>query len=149
MPLSEYKDTREEVQFTGGSLSVRAVGLPDLALLIGIHEDIISNVVDMVRNNQQAFANGDSSAIEQAMVALITDLARESPMLVANIIAICADEPDQIANASRLPLVVQMDALAKIAKLTFTDMAAVKKLAADVMSIVNGLLPLETTRAAN
>lgn len=145
MPISEFKDTREEVEFRGGSFSVRAISLPDVSALIEVHEYVVNNIVDKVRARKELFDQARAGENEEAMAevvsSVITELIRESPILVANLIAICADEPDQMGNVARMPVSVQLDAVSKIAKLTFTDLASVKKLAADVMAIVNGILP--------
>lgn len=147
MPLSEYKPVVETVDFPGGSFTVRAISLPDVALLIDIHEHVISSLVEKVQNRKEIWENADNEeAIRDIVVDLATELIRESPILVANLIAICADEQGAMNAASRLPITIQVDALNKIAKLTFTDMASVKKLAADVMSMVRGILPTANPR---
>lgn len=148
MPLSEFKESTETVEFKGGSFEVRAITLPDVALLIEVHEDVISSLVMKVREKAPAFEAQNAEDIGEVTSQIITDLIRESPTLVATLISRCADEPDQMGNASRLPISVQIDAISKIAKLTFTDMASVKKLIADVMSIVSGILPPKTSAAA-
>lgn len=151
MPLSNYKDGKEEVRFGSGEddyFDVRAISLPDVAMLIDVHEDAISMIVSMIRENRAAFEIDDSTQITDMTATLIGSLIRESPLLIANMIALCADEPTMMTTASRLPISVQFDAISKIAKLTFTDLASVKKLVADVMSIVKGILPPETSAAA-
>ena len=151
MPLSNFKDGKEEVRFGKGEdeyFEVRAISLPDVAMLISVHDDAISLIVMMVRENKHAFEIDDTTQIDEAVSGLIGKLIIESPLLVANMIAICADEPSMMSTASRLPITVQLDAVSKIAKLTFTDLASVKKLVADVMSIVKGILPPETSAAA-
>jgi hypothetical protein len=151
MPLSAFKDGKEEVRFGPGedeTFDVRAISLPDVAMLISVHDDAISMIAMMVRENKEAFRLEDSTQISDMTATLIGNLIRESPLLVANLIAVCADEPTMMSTVSRLPITVQLDAISKIAKLTFTDLASVKKLIADVMSIVKGILPPETSAAA-
>lgn len=151
MPLSNFVDGKEEVRFGKGEddfFDVRAISLPDVAMLISVHDDAISLIVSMVRENKNAFEMDDVTQIGDATALLIGNLIRESPLLVANLIAICADEPSMMSTASRLPITVQLDAVSKIAKLTFTDLASVKKLMADVMNIVRGILPPATSAAA-
>jgi hypothetical protein len=151
MPLSDFKASTETVKYGNGEndfFEVRAISLPDVAMLIDVHEDVISLIVTMVRENKDAFQNSRDNEITDAVSRLLGDLIRESPLLVANLIAICADEPTMMTNASRLPVAVQIDAISKIGKLTFTDLASVKKLIADVMSIIHGILPSEMSAAA-
>jgi hypothetical protein len=150
MPLSEYKVPKEVVVFPGGTFEIRAISLPDVAALIDVHEYAITMIVDKVQNRkellQKGIDEGNDEAVQTVVVDLMTELVREAPILVANLIALCADEPNQMENASKLPITAQIEALSKIAKLTFTDLASVKKLAADVMSIVRGILPTVSAR---
>lgn len=148
MPLSDYNPRVEAVLFPGGSFEVRAISLGDLSLVIEVHETAINNIVSKVRSRQEIFNSGDDEVISEAIADILTDIIRESPALAANLIAVSTDEMNVYAAASRLPITVQLDALTKIAGLTFTDMASVKKLAADVMRLIRGMLPTATARAA-
>ena len=150
MPLSEYQVPKEVVPFPGGSFEVRAVSLPDVAILIDVHEYAITLIVDKIQNRkellQQGIDEGNDDAVQTVVIDLMSELVREAPVLIANLIAICADEREHLDAASKLPITSQIDALTKIAKLTFTDLASVKKLAADVMGLVRGILPTVNSR---
>jgi hypothetical protein len=150
MPISEFTPVVEVVPFPGGTFAVRAISLPDVAILIDAHEMAITSIFEKVQNRKQIIDDhGEDEAVLQRIVAdMLTELIRESPILIANLIAVCADEPDQMERASRLPVTVQFEALTKIAKLTFTDLASVKKLAADVTAMIRGILPTANTRTA-
>lgn len=150
MPLSEYTVPKEVVPFPGGSFEVRAISLPDVAILIDVHEYAITLIVDKIQNRKELLQKGideqNDDAVQTVVIDLMSELVREAPILIANLIAICADERDSLDNASKLPITSQIDALTKIAKLTFTDLASVKKLAADVMALVRGILPTVNAR---
>ncbi len=62
-----------------------------------------------------------------------------APGLVAMIIALGADEPDAQAEAMTLPFSVQMDALTKIARLTFTQAGGPKKFLESVAALMRGV----------
>lgn len=148
MPIAEYKVQRSVVKFPGGEFEVRGISLPDVALIINLHESSISMIVDLVYQKKESFASMDEGVVQEAITDLISSLIRESPILIATIIAVCADEESQMSMAQRLPITVQLDALTKISELTFTDMASVKKLAADVMRLIRGIIPSATARSA-
>jgi hypothetical protein len=136
MSLSDYKPPKRKIEFDGGSFEVRAISLPDVAMLIDLHERTIAAIVTKIRERQNL--DFDSAEI---MVNTIMEVVRESPMLAANIISLCADEQDQMQTVLKLPLPVQIDALQQIANVTFTDLASVKKFIADAMRLVKGILP--------
>jgi hypothetical protein len=149
MPLSEFKPKTETVLFDGGSFDIRAISLPDVAMLIDSHELSINSMVMTVRNRLDIIkANGktDDEAMSEIVGSMVIEIIRETPILAGNLICLCADEPGEMETAMKLPVTVQIEALTKIAKLTFTDLASVKKLATDVMSIVRGMLPITNER---
>jgi len=147
MPLAEYTPKKEDVTIPGNSgFQVRGISLPDVSLLIDLHEYLISGIAEKVRNRKDLINGDDPVMVNEAMADLMSELIRESPLLVGHIISICSDEPDTYNQAMSLPITVQIDALTKIAGLTFTDLASVKKLAADVMNMVRGIIPIASPR---
>lgn len=157
MPLADYKHVRREIAFSGGSFAVRAINLRDVSILVDIHQASIDQIVSSVRSARflAAFDKDDTAAVDTAglsvgenLLEIIMEIIRESPVLVANIISMCADEPDETDKAMSLPISVQMEALQSIADLTFTDAAAVKKFQAGVVSLIRGMLPPMTEAPA-
>jgi hypothetical protein len=151
MSLSTYKPKTITVEFPDGDFEVRGLSLPDVAVLVDSHEYVINNIVTKVRTRKEiieAEGGANDEALANLMGDLFMEIIRESPMLAANIIAICADEPDQMVNASRLPIVTQVEALTAIGDLTFKDMASVKKFVANVTKLIRGILPSETATLA-
>lgn len=147
MPLADYTPKKEAVAIPGNEgFEVRGISLPDVQLLIDAHEYLISSIVEKVRNRQELIGSDDPVMVNEAMTDLMSELIRESPLLVGNIISICSDEPNTFDQAMKLPITVQLDAMTKIAKLTFTDLASVKKLAADVMNLIRGIVPPASPR---
>lgn len=148
MPLAEYKPKKEVVTIPGTdtTFEVRGISLPDVSLLIDVHEGIISEIAEKVRNRQELIGSNDEALVNEATIDLMSELIRESPLLVGHIISVCADERDAYDQAMSLPITVQLDAMTKIASLTFTDLASVKKLAADVMSLIRGIVPTVNPR---
>ncbi len=149
MPFSDFKPTKRTVTFPGGSAELRALSLPDLALLISSHEDSINDIVQNIRARKDVIESGDFG--DEAAIGLMTDLfievIRESPILAANIIAICADEPEGVKSVLNLPVNIQVEALVAVGEMTFTDLASVKKFIANVKMLIAGLLPKSATVA--
>ena len=149
MPLAAYKSKRERVTFGGGKdefFDVRGISLPDVAMIIELHAGAVSSIVEMAQGQAEAFNSQNPQEVSDAITNLIVSITRESPILVANLIAICADEEDAMTVALTLPVTVQLDAMTKIAALTFRDLASVKKLAADVMRLIRGIVPSANPR---
>lgn len=146
MPLREYTPKTETINFPGGSFNVRAISLSDLSVLVDVHEFAISLIAEKIQNRREMLGSEDEAMVREAVVDLATELIRETPILVGNLIAICADERDAMEQASKLSITVQIEAVTKIAGLTFTDLASIKKLAADVMQLVRGMIPTVKAR---
>jgi hypothetical protein len=139
MAFADYKPRRVKITFDGGSASVRAISLMDVATIIDSHQWAVEQCAARIRAGLEV--NGQ---VTEAMLAELTmDLIRESPTLAGNIIALAADESDpaSMRAAATLPVTVQLEALLAIGELTFKDLAAVKKLVAGVKMLIRGLLP--------
>jgi hypothetical protein len=112
-------------------------------MLIDNHRYAIDQIASQIRTSREMMFP-DEDIIRDVIIEVI----RESPVLVANVISLCCDERDQQEAALQLPATVQAEALLAIADLTFKDTAAIKKLAADVMRLIQGILPPGTVTLA-
>lgn len=136
MSLADYKPAKRTVAYPGGEFEVRALSLLDISILVEAHRYAVDQIALSVRAGKEvAFSD------ERIMAEIVMECIRESPTLVAHIIALCSDEPSQQEMALALPATVQTEALLTIADMTFKDTAAIKKLAADVMKLIRGILP--------
>ena len=115
MGLADYTPARETVEFKGGSMTIRGVALDDVALLMRGHLPDIDALVEIFA--KQVPSEIETVAFAQHAMALV----REAPGLVANLIALAADEPDCVAQARSLPLPVQITLVEKIGRLTFEE----------------------------
>jgi nicotinate-nucleotide pyrophosphorylase len=143
MPLADFVPVRRAVAFPGGEFEVRALNLLDISMLIDNHRYAIDQIASQIRTSREMMFP-DEDIIRDVIIEVI----RESPVLVANVISLCCDERDQQEAALQLPATVQAEALLAIADLTFKDTAAIKKLAADVMRLIQGILPPGTVTLA-
>lgn len=123
MSLSEFAPETLQVKTKRATFDVRGLSFLDLAELLKVHHNDLESLFALYEKDSAA---GAISNI--AMARYATTLIKEAPGLVAHIIALAADEPTMVDNASRLPLLAQTDALQKIGKLTFEEVGGVKKL---------------------
>jgi hypothetical protein len=128
----------DDIQLRGSDVS-----LPDVAGLVVNHREAVDRIAFIIKTQDQVNLDDTTAIIE-----IFVDVIRESPYLAADLICSCADEPDAYAEAFRLPLTVQLEALRNIGELTFADANAVKKLTADVRMLLAGMLPPPPAAAA-
>lgn len=153
MGLANYRTHAKRTEVIdlgdGDSMEVRSISLPDVAVLITAHEYTISSLAMKVMNRRELFEQPDRKPEElsEIMQDLIMEVLKDSPILAGNIIALCADEPEEMHTAAHLPLPIQIEALSVIADLTFKDPAAIKKLVAGVKKMIAGFLPTRMTPA--
>jgi hypothetical protein len=136
MPLADFQPAKRKIAFPGGDFDVRALSLMDISLLVEAHRQAVDQIALSIR-----VAREMSLSDEDTLKDVVLECIRESPLLVSNIISLCSDEPDQQMTVMKLPATVQTEALLAIVEITFKDTAAIKKLAADVMKLIQGILP--------
>lgn len=109
MSLAELRKAlpREEVSYMGASFFVQGLSLTTVSALISARREDVRRALDRWSDLQ-----GDAAAFA-------TVLLTELPALAASVIAQASGEPDQEETVALLPAPVQVDALAKIARLTF------------------------------
>lgn len=77
--------------------------------------------------------NGELS--DQDFIGAIAGIIAELPVMVAKLIAVCAQEPEQWPKVRQMSLAVQLDALMKIYKLTFDGPDALKKFLTSLITL--------------
>lgn len=126
MGLKDLQFPKATIKVPGGeadqevSFTVRGLSLQDATIIFASYKPIIIELFNR-------FEKEGDAALEQ----MIEEVIVESPGLIATIIACAADEmtdQDAIANALRLPLPVQMEALYKIGEMTFAVEGSLKKM---------------------
>lgn len=143
MPFSQSTNLPvKKIEFEGGDVSVRAVSLQDVAILIDSHQFAITHIANIIATRKDM-----DFTQPEVLVDTIMTILGESPIMVANIIALCADDTDNIETAARLPLPVQLEILNAIGDLTFRDEAAIKKFAANVKTMIGQVLSATSTKA--
>lgn len=127
MALSDYKAPRETVLIGNTDVKVRGLAIADITEIMGVHLDDLAGVMTIYENA------GGSIAPDNILTFGIT-LCKDAPGLVAHIIAVAADEPDQVDQAASLNMMDQMKLLEAIGRMTFTDINSVKRIAGAVQA---------------
>ena len=141
MALHDFTVVSEEVSFRGGRIALRGLALNDVSELVRNHLPELNKLFqlyDKEETREQALAESARFAIT---------IVRETPIMVAKMIALAADEPQSVDIAGRLPLPVQVECIRKIIDLTFEEAGGAKKFLDSVMSLVGGMIPANLTMA--
>jgi hypothetical protein len=121
MALADYQPERVDIPFKGGSFQVKGLSLDDVSVLMKHHLTDMDELLELYSRN----VSQDIAVAATAQYAVT--LVREAPALVANVLALAAEEPDSVDNARRLPIPTQIEALKVIGRLTFEEAGGAKK----------------------
>lgn len=134
MSLRTFKPVTVKVPYTDAngesSLQIRGLSLQDLTTLISAHVEDLEAVAEAVMGAM------DNTLTPESISVLMATVLRDFPDLVANAIALAADEPDAADAAALLPMSTQVAALRALVSLSFDEVMTIKKLIADM---ANGL----------
>lgn len=125
-------------------IDVRGLSFVDISLLINAHRADMEKLWALY--NEFAKKEGADTLGDALVMRYGLELLNEAPGILANIIAVAADEPDRVTDISRLPATVQIDALVAIGRMTIEDFGGVKKMAATLWETAISFAP-ENVRA--
>lgn len=135
MGLKDLRIPEEIVEVTPGgeSFAVRGLNVDDIAFLVQRHGETLTA-------EYERFAASDTELSAQAISQFLVPLIDRAPALVSEVIACASDDTSQEAmqTARRVGFMVQVDALEKIADLTFTAAGGPKKLVETVIRLAQG-----------
>ena len=142
MPLEGYTPQTREIEVPGFSpLRLRGLSLSDVSFLVRIHRADL----DTMFAKMQAKSESDGPP-EMGMVHLVTVLFETAPMLASAVIALAADEPNEIEVVNRLPVSVQIEAIEAVGELTFAGEGGSKKVVEAVTRMIGGVRSLVSPR---
>lgn len=140
MGLKDIKIPEELVKTPGGDFAVRGLSLDDILTLAGRHLPLMSELFDTFSGNSLDAPDGSFDKATTGQVAAA--LARTAPDAVADVITLAGgyglDDKEALKAAKNLPFPVQIDALEKVGKLTFTSEDALGKSVAAVVQMMQG-----------
>lgn len=124
----------ETIKVGSGSFTVRGMDTEDIVFLTSVYlEDVKKLVADF---------GGKAGIMPKSKVAeLVMEVAKSFPTMSAEMIARCADAPEEIEKFRHLPFTKQIEALKAIAILSVEDGHDLKNLAGGLVSLLeaNGL----------
>lgn len=136
MSLADFQPETLTVTYKKTKFDVRGLSLIDLSSLLRTHMNDLESLFDMYEQESQGLNFGNIALAKYA-----TRLIADAPGLVSHIIALACDEPDQVNQAQRLPMITQIEALKKIGTLTFEEVGGVKKLIEEMGNLVGQFRP--------
>lgn len=135
MGLRDYELPTEAVKIDDKtSFTVRGVSFEDITRLVQKHGPVCVLVY-----TKFAEAKGKHGLRPETLGQLLTSVLHSFPEAVAEMIAIAADERDQVEKVIKLPVGVQFDAIEKIIRLTFAGESDLKKLVEIVTRMAEGV----------
>lgn len=143
MALADYQPERVTVEFKGGSFQVKGLSLDDVTVLMRHYLTDIDHLIELYAKDV------DPKLSVAATAQYAITLVREAPTLVAHVIALAAEEPDQIDMARRLPIPVQVEALKAIGRLTFEEAGGAKKFFESLTELLTRVRPPELTTGSH
>lgn len=130
MALADYVPISESVVLKGSSFDVRGLSLVDVSDLVRKHLTDAEKIAALFQSAESnVFTKEDEDAI-------IINLVKDAPLLAASIILRASGEEgnEHAANAvMMLPFPKQLEAISKIAKVTFEEAGGAKKAIADLL----------------
>jgi len=137
MSLTAYQPRRFALVVDGQSLaSLRGLTPTDIHALVNYHLADLQRLFDMVVSGVKL----DETQTDTLLMGLLSEM----PGLVANIIALAADEPTGAATVEQYPAAVQLEALQQIANMTFTEAMPIKKAVEVVVALLSRKSALKT-----
>lgn len=131
MSLKHIKLPVEEIEFPGGNFAVRGLSLDDISYLVQHHGQRMESLFS-------DFAQTSGEITVEAIASFALPLLQAAPEIAADMIACASGDPEDSAIARTLPFPTQLDALQKLAGLTFSVSGGPKKLLETVVSMAQG-----------
>lgn len=104
-------------------MEVRGLSFADISGLLDHHREDIDRMIALWKGfDSEEMTQRDASSL---LSEYGLQLLHNAPGIVANIIAVCADAPDQVDIIARLPVSVQVQAIEAIVDLTSNDFGGV------------------------
>lgn len=133
MALRDYKPKTDVLHVGQERIEVRGLNTRDLSILFDAYRD------DLVALHTLWSANTSAPTDFSRTSAVLVEAVRTLPALVSGVIAMACGEPDATENAASLPFPVQLDAMVKIAALTFEESGGLGNFFASLGRLSNGL----------
>lgn len=143
MALTDFTPITDEVKVSDGvSFAVRGLSFDDISTLVQSHYDPLSRLFD------EYIAEGIAAAVIETendeLSQVVLGVMKQAPGLIADVIALAADERDEVDRIKRLTIGVQIDAIQKTLVLTLQAEGGLGKLVETITGLVQGLKAIST-----
>lgn len=136
MSLKGYQLPTKTIVLPGeGSLTLRGLALPDIAKIVENHRPMVEQLFSK-------YAEDSTNDDLENITMIGQTLVESAPLLLAHVVAISADEPEEWEVVSKLPFPVQLEAIEAVGKLTFEGSGGVKKVVEMVIKAVKSVTDL-------
>lgn len=138
MAIRDIKVQTHHVVYGEYSFDVRGISPDDIRTVLIMNRESLEMLSDLA---EAQGINGIEAITTERLLAVAEQALAEIPDLAAALIAQCEDggSISNYLHVKRLPITVQMDALMKIASLTFNDATNFGVFLGNVMAAVKGL----------
>lgn len=146
IPRREVKDSRDNIV-----ADVRGLAFHDLNVLISLHFDNLDKLLSVWEHYQDISKRADPGAMmtDADFAAFLADICSSAPAIMADVIAIAADEMDEdgrpkveaLADIRRWPMHVQCRALGHIYALSVEDFGGPVKLIGALVNQIRTAAP--------
>lgn len=129
MSLQDYEVPTRTVPLgqKGQSVKLTGLSLEGIAILIREHQPDLEGIYEMFVQAEK-LSDGD-------WLKMAASIASQAPGLVANIIAVSANEPESAPIVMKMPIPLQVDLLVAAGEMTFSEPGSVKKTLQMVMGL--------------
>lgn len=131
--LTELGYPTEDISFPGGkTLPLRGLALDDILKLARLHGPALAELYNRIMADPDGFSLSDTKSV-------VMDLMDSAPAVVADIIALAADEPSAAPMARKMVFSKQLECMTAIGRLTFQTEEDVKKALEAIIQMAKGM----------
>lgn len=143
MALKDFQQETAVIKSGNVMFTVTGLDFNALTRLIIDAESAVGEAFDMFQRIKED--SGEEAMFREGLEKLL----RELPDLAARIIATAAGEPEYWSNATHLPGPTQLEALAEIGRMTFTEPDSLKKFVQNLQAATRNFKSLPKANELN
>lgn len=146
MALRDIVIEKDSVTYNGALIPLRGINPEDIKNILVKNRNSVNLLFDMAERKGVKSAQ---DLTEDRLKLIASTAITELPVLIANIIAQCADDIESAEIVEKLPISTQFDCLRKIARLTFSDATNFGQFLGNVAAAVEAMNSLSPEKRSN
>lgn len=151
MGIGDFAPQTETIEFPGGSFAVRGLALQDITVLLRAHYATASALFDKyVGESALAAASLEVPGAGLDMgdpKSVVLEALEVAPGMIADVVALAADEPGSAPLVRKMPVVVQVTAIEAVIRLTMEAEGGMEKFIETVTKITGSLASVPVGRS--